>query len=128
MKKPKIISGICEFCGVAAVHCQHYSGLVNEEGFFITPNTEPHPIKIQPPTDLVDDIYRHIFDYPMFDASEKNKVEIILIRYNLPDIEQQAIDAVNQHTKFPYKLTVYDNYQTKYPLSELWNRLIKQSD
>ncbi len=54
-------------------------------------------------------------------------VEIIVVRYNLPDIERQCIDSVLEHTKWRYRLTVVDNYKRKERLGVLWNELIEKS-
>jgi len=55
-------------------------------------------------------------------------VEIILIRYNLKDIEDKAISCIKKNTKYPYELTLFDNYKEKINLGKLWNKLIKDSD
>lgn len=34
-QKPKIINGICEFCGISACNCQHWEGLVDASGFLL---------------------------------------------------------------------------------------------
>jgi len=60
-------------------------------------------------------------------VSGKDKVEIILVRFNNKEIEDRAIDLVKLNTTHPYKLTVYDNGQNKEGLSTVWNKLIKKS-
>lgn len=54
-------------------------------------------------------------------------VDIIIVRYNLPEMEEQCLRAVREHTHYPYKLTVVDNYPTKERLGVLWNQVIEQS-
>ena len=54
-------------------------------------------------------------------------VEIIVVRYNLFEIEQQCIESVLQRTNWEYRLTVVDNYETKKPIGVLWNELIDAS-
>lgn len=55
-------------------------------------------------------------------------VDIIMVRFNLPDIEGACIRSVLEHTTdWAYCLTVVDNYGAKMPLGVLWNRLIEQS-
>jgi len=58
----------------------------------------------------------------------KNKtVEIIFVRYNLPEIEKKSLEFLDKFTKYPYILTDFDNYINKERLSVVWNRLIKRS-
>lgn len=57
--------------------------------------------------------------------------EIIIVRYNVPDYEQQAVGAVFETVddrKTPYHITYYDNYEKDENLSVVWNRLIKRSN
>lgn len=54
-------------------------------------------------------------------------VEIIMVRFNLPEMEQQCLQAVIEYTDWPIHLTVVDNYESKERLGVLWNRLIGAS-
>ena len=54
-------------------------------------------------------------------------VEVIIVRFNLPEMEEQCIKAVMDYTDWPIHLTVVDNYQVKRPLGQLWNELIEKS-
>ena len=57
------------------------------------------------------------------------KCEIIIVRYGLPELEQECVDSVTQHTTdVDYKLTVHDNYENDEGLSKVWNRLIENSE
>jgi GT2 family glycosyltransferase len=57
------------------------------------------------------------------------KCEIIIIRYGLPELEQECIDSVIAHTSdVEYSLTVHDNYEADEGLSKVWNELIRDSD
>ena len=59
----------------------------------------------------------------------KSNVDIVFVRFNAKLIEDRAIEYVKKNTNYPnYKITDYDNYQTKRELSELWNDLIDKSD
>lgn len=63
---------------------------------------------------------------PTLDTREE--VEIILIRFNHPEVEDKAIDCVKKNTSWPYELTIFDNYQAgNIPLSKLWNDMIAKS-
>ena len=55
-------------------------------------------------------------------------MEIILIRFNLPEKEKECIDSVKKYTNLKrHKLTVYDNYPLQENLAVVWNRLIEES-
>ena len=55
-------------------------------------------------------------------------VDIIIVKYNNKEVEDDCIKSVLEHTKGNYHLTIYDNYPENHNLGKLWNRLIKQSD
>ena len=60
---------------------------------------------------------------------KKSVVDIIFVRFNLKIIEDRAIEKVKQNTLYPnYKITDFDNFETKHTLSKLWNKLIEESD
>jgi GT2 family glycosyltransferase len=52
-------------------------------------------------------------------------VDIYLIRYNNPHVEDIAIKRIEKYTNVPYKLHVYDNYKKKEGVSTLWNRWLR---
>lgn len=55
--------------------------------------------------------------------------EVIMIRYGLPDLEQECVDSVIEHTTdVDYHLTDHDNYDADEGLSKVWNDLIRASD
>jgi len=54
-------------------------------------------------------------------------IDIIVIRYNLPEIEDRCLASVVKNTHLDYKLVVRDNYTTKLPLTEIWNNLAIES-
>lgn len=53
--------------------------------------------------------------------------EIILVRYKMPNLENDCIRSVLEFTE-NYNLTVYDNAPINHNLGMLWNRLIRNSD
>ncbi|MBT6051433.1 MAG: hypothetical protein HOG49_31925 [Candidatus Scalindua sp.] len=56
-------------------------------------------------------------------------MEIIFVRFNLPDKEQECIDSVRKYTDLSkHKFTIYDNYPKKENLAVVWNRLIEKSE
>jgi len=54
--------------------------------------------------------------------------EIIIVKYGLPEYEAECVQQVTNCTKYPFHLTVYDNYPKDENLSIVWNRLIERSD
>lgn len=54
------------------------------------------------------------------------KVEIVIVKFNLPEAEAKCIELVKRHTH-NFKLTVIDNYKNKESLSKVWNDAIKKS-
>ena len=54
-------------------------------------------------------------------------VDIIVIGYDLIKLETTCLSSVLCHTKYPYVLTYYDNYQDEYTLTQIWNKLIDRS-
>lgn len=57
------------------------------------------------------------------------KCEIIVVRYGLPELEQECLDSVLEHTTdVDYRLIDYDNYENDEGLSKVWNDLIRESD
>jgi GT2 family glycosyltransferase len=57
----------------------------------------------------------------------KNKTEIIIVKYNLPEYERQCISSVYNNTS-NFNLTVFDNYPKNQNLGKLWNKLINKSE
>lgn len=55
-------------------------------------------------------------------------VDIIILKYNNPDYENETIQQVLNTVKMPYSLTVFDNFQKDWNLSTAWNRAIEKSD
>jgi cellulose synthase/poly-beta-1,6-N-acetylglucosamine synthase-like glycosyltransferase len=56
------------------------------------------------------------------------KTEIIVLKFNNPEVEDNCIKSVIACTTSPYSLTVYDNYPQNNNIGGLWNRLIDNSD
>lgn len=55
-------------------------------------------------------------------------VEIIIVKYNLKDYEDETVSQVLNTVDIPYHLTIYENYQRDANLSSVWNDLIRRSD
>jgi len=58
----------------------------------------------------------------------KSVVDIIVVKYGQKDMEYQCAESVKMYTEHPYKLTIFDNFKTDILLTELWNKLIDDSD
>ena len=58
---------------------------------------------------------------------ESHRVEIIVLKYKLPDIERQCMSHLIQYTNWPYKVTWYDTRNQPANFAKLWNRLIYES-
>jgi len=58
----------------------------------------------------------------------KDSAEIIIVRYNQPELEERCIRSVQQHTDLKkHRLTVVDNYTRDKNLGALWNELIRET-
>ena len=62
------------------------------------------------------------------DANTNKPIDIIIVKYGLPDYEQETVEQVMRTVGVPYHLSVYDNYPLDENLSVVWNRLIKRSN
>src|SRR3972149_10392362 len=54
--------------------------------------------------------------------------DIIIVKYNTPELEKKCIESVMKNTDVSYHLTIFDNYPSKHNLGQLWNRLIRNSE
>jgi len=55
-------------------------------------------------------------------------LDIIIVKYNNRDYENETISQVLETLEIPYHLTVYENYERDRNLSTVWNDLIRRSD
>jgi hypothetical protein len=55
------------------------------------------------------------------------RVEIIILKYKNPAMEDACVSSVLEHTHCPYDLTVYDNAPENMNIGVLWNKLINRS-
>jgi GT2 family glycosyltransferase len=54
-------------------------------------------------------------------------VEIIVVGYALPDLEEKCISSIIRNTTdWPYILTFIDNYDTGWSLTEVWETLVER--
>jgi hypothetical protein len=58
---------------------------------------------------------------------DAHRVEIIVLKYKLPNIERQCMSHLIQYTNWPYKVTWYDARNQPANFAKLWNRLIYES-
>lgn len=54
-------------------------------------------------------------------------VDIIVVGYNLPILEERCLKCIRNFTEYPYVLTFRDNYKTGLTLTQMWNTLIRKS-
>ncbi|MEK6897066.1 MAG: glycosyltransferase [Nanoarchaeota archaeon] len=61
--------------------------------------------------------------------NDKNieRVEIIVLKYKSPVMEEDCVSRIIRYTKWPYKINVFDNRGNGPNTSKAWNKLIKES-
>lgn len=58
----------------------------------------------------------------------KGLVDIIILRFNIPEYDKRCVEAVINNTCYPFcKITLFDNYYSRFTLSKIWNILIQNS-
>lgn len=72
---------------------------------------------------------RHLelVEEPLISDRDCQRVEIIVLKYKLPEVESKCADHLIKHTDWPYKLTFYDARNQRANFSKLWNRLAYES-
>lgn len=55
------------------------------------------------------------------------RVEIIILTYNVPDMEGEAVRRIVANTDWPYKIVLFDNRPGTKNMSKVWNQLIRES-
>lgn len=55
-------------------------------------------------------------------------LEIIIVKYNLREYENETVSQVLETVDIPYNLTAYENYEKDENLSKVWNDLIRRSN
>ena len=56
-----------------------------------------------------------------------NIVDIIILRFNMTQMEDDCVEAVNLLTRYPHIITQHDNYPQNENIGTLWNKLINKS-
>jgi len=64
---------------------------------------------------------------PMVSESDIDMVEIILLKWKVPNIESESVSKIIHHTSWPFKLVVYDNRWNTPNAARIWNKLIRQA-
>lgn len=54
-------------------------------------------------------------------------VNIIVIGYNFQELEVICLKSIQQNTTYPYLLTFFDNFNSGYTLTKIWNKLVQCS-
>ena len=58
---------------------------------------------------------------------EARRVDIVVLKYKLPNVEIECMAQLIKHTDWPYKVTWYDARNQTANFSKLWNRLAYES-
>lgn len=64
---------------------------------------------------------------PLLNDRDIKRVEIIVLKYKSPAIEEDCVSRIIRYTKHPYKLNVFDNRGNGPNTSKIWNKLIRES-
>ena len=72
---------------------------------------------------------RHLtlVEKPLVSDQECSRVDIIVLKYKLPEVESKCMNHLIAHTDWPYKVTWYDARNQTANFSKLWNRLAHES-
>jgi len=57
----------------------------------------------------------------------KDRVNILMLTYNQPQLEADCLSSIVKQTEHPYSITVHDNRGGNTNLAEIWNKLIRES-
>jgi len=74
--------------------------------------------------DRVDDFKKRV-EQPL--ENDKERVEIIILKYKSPEVELKCIENIIKHTDHPYKITFFDNRNNPPNMSKIWNKLIREA-
>jgi len=56
------------------------------------------------------------------------RVEIVMLKFNeAPEVIDKAISRIVHHTKWPFKLTIFDNRPNSANTSRIWNKLLSEA-
>ena len=64
---------------------------------------------------------------PLKNDREIERVEIIMLKYKVPEVETKAVHNIIAHTDWPFKLVAFDNRPNPANMSKIWNKLIRES-
>ncbi len=64
---------------------------------------------------------------PLLDDHVVKRVEIIILKYKSPEMEQDCVSRIIKYTRHPYKLNVFDNRGNGPNTARAWNKLIRES-
>ena len=72
---------------------------------------------------------RHLtlIEKPLISDHDCQRVDIIVLKYKLPEVESMCMDHLIKHTDWPHKVTWYDARNQTANFSKLWNRLAYES-
>lgn len=64
---------------------------------------------------------------PLKTEQELQMVEIIVLNWKRPDLESRCAEHIIKYTRWPYKLTMYDNRWNSQNTAKIWNKLALSS-
>ena len=64
---------------------------------------------------------------PLLDDRDIKRVEIIVLKYKSPEMEQDCVSRIIRYTQWPYKLNIFDNRGNGPNTAKAWNKLIRES-
>jgi len=68
-----------------------------------------------------------LVEKPLVPDSDCSRVDIIILKYNVPKIESTCFNLFVNNTDWPHKITWYDSRNQTANFSKLWNHLTHQS-
>ena len=85
---------------------------------------------------MEDEILKKLIKRKLPTDEKLQRVEIFVMKWQLPDIEKKCLNQIIENTEYPYKLVVYDTrkisidkqgYLCGINTSKIWNTFIKES-
>lgn len=64
---------------------------------------------------------------PLLNDSDIKRVEIVVLKYKSPEMEEDCVSRIIRYTQWPYKLNIFDNRGNGPNTAKAWNKLIRES-
>lgn len=69
----------------------------------------------------------NLVEKPLLSNRESKRVDIIVLKYKLPEAEVKCMECLIRNTDWPHRVTWYDSRDQTANFSKLWNRLVRES-